>query len=533
MSSDVRWRAWIRPGWMRLRLPAGTSTRIYGGIACGGIGAALAVMIAASLTRASWMGPPMAMPRTGPPLQDLSWRIPLDNMAVALWLSAVAGGIGVAAGLLAVRRGARPRVGFIVGIAALVVAILVVLPPVGSTDSLDYMAFGRIVTLGHSPYVMVPWDLKHLHDAVGASIPWEWGKIPTIYGPAATTEQYIAALLGGSSAARIVFWLKLANAVAFGAVAYTADRLVRSDPASRLRAHLLWTLNPLLIWQLIAAAHLDVLGAAAGMLGLIIASGWPALPASGRPSLARLLAGGALIGFAADIKITFILFGLGLAWSLRTSCTAWLASAGAMLAVLLPSYAWFGPPSIKALLGRGNRTTADNFYQLFNRAPHSFLAKHIAVVAAIIVVGAAIVALNHLPGRQTAQPAVYAALALSTAWLFTWQYQLPSYEAMIVCLLILVPAFWLDWLIVARLVAGTVALMPGNPTPLPSHLLSRISADILTLAAPIVLATALVAMIGLCLAERRRARPPSSGGPAPIPESGSGELASQSRAATG
>jgi len=531
MSSEVHRAPRIRPGWAALKMPTGASTRLYAGVAYAGIGAALAMMIAASLTRASWMGPPMAMPRTGPPLQVLSWRIPLDNMAVALWLSAVVGGVGVAAGLLAVRRGARPRVSVLVGTAALAVAILTVLPPVGSTDSLDYMAFGRMVVLGHSPYVMVPWDLKHMHDAVGASIPWEWGRIPTVYGPAATVEQYVAALLGGASAAKIVFWLKLANAVAFGAVAYTADRLLRSDPAARLRAHLLWTVNPLLIWQLIAAAHLDVLAAAAGLLGLIIAGGWPALPANGRPALGRLVAGGALIGIAADIKITFVLFGLGLAWALRRSPAAWLASTGAMIAILLPSYAWFGPPAILALLGRGNKTTADNFYQLFGDAPHGFLMKHVALIAAVIVIGAAIVALKNLPGRNVAQPAIYAALALTAAWLFTWQYQLPSYESMVICLLILVPAFWLDWLVIARLVAGTVALMPGNPTPLPSHLLSRISNDVLTLAAPIVLLTALVALICLCLLERSRSRPPStdpSASPAPP-----GVLSPQSQAATG
>src|SRR5215469_13142693 len=195
------------------------------------------------------------------------------------------------------------------------------------------MAFGRMVTLGHSPYVMVPWDLIHVHDAVGKSIPWEWGRYTTPYGPAATVEQFLAAKLGGTSAAQIVFWLKLANAVAFGAVALVADLLLRQDPAARLRAHLLWTINPLLIWQLIAAAHLDVLAAAAGLLGLLLASGWPTMPAPGTERLGRVLAGGALVGVAADIKITFLLFGLGLAWALRRSLTDCAASAAAMLAV--------------------------------------------------------------------------------------------------------------------------------------------------------------------------------------------------------
>ena len=41
-----------------------------------------------------------------------------------------------------------------------------------------------------------------------------------------------------------------------------------------------------------------------------------------------------------------------------------------MLAVLLPTYAWFGPPAINVLTQRDNRVTADNFYQLLGR--HGF-----------------------------------------------------------------------------------------------------------------------------------------------------------------
>ena len=505
--------------------PAARSLVVYSCVAVAGIGAALVVMVTVSLARASWMGPPMPMPKVGPPVELSSLHLSLNTVAVALWLSAVAAGVGVTAGLVAVRRGARPSVPLLLTVAAIVVAVLTVLPPVGSTDSLDYMAFGRMMVLGHSPYLMVPWDLIHAHDAVGKSIPWEWGRNTTPYGPAATVEEFLAARLGGTSAARIVFWLKVANAMAFGLVAYAADRLLRSDPAARLRAHLLWTINPLLIWQLVAAAHLDVLAAAAGMLGLVVAGGRLAAPAAGHPPLGRVLAGGALIGLAADIKITFMLFGLGLAWALRRSPAACLTAAGGMLAVLLPSYAWFGPPAIRSLRTRDDKTTADNFYQLFSRAQHGFLMQHVDMIAAVIVVGVAIVTLSHLPGRTTAQPAIFAALALSTAWLFVWQYQLPSYEAMVICLLILVPACWLDWLVIIRLTAATIALMPGNPTPIPSHLLSRISYHDLTLTVPAVLIAVVAALVALCLSERRRPRPPADGGP--------GRLAQESQAVSG
>jgi hypothetical protein len=478
------------------------ATRWLGWFAVAGIGSSLAVTVATSLGRATWTGPAVPMPRTGPPFELSSWHLTLASATVALWISALAGGLGLAAALIAVRRGARPPLRVLLIAAAVIVAVLTVLPPAGSTDSLDYMAFGRMVVLGHSPYVMVPYDLGHLHDAVGRSIPWEWGRIPSTYGPAATVEQYAAALLGGTSAARIVFWLKLGNAIAFGVVAFVADRLLRSDPAARLRAHLLWTINPLLIWELIAAAHLDVLAAAAGLLGLLVAAGWPAMPAPGTERLGRVLAGGALVGVAADIKITFVLFGLGLAWAFRRSPAACVVAAVGMLGVLLPSYAWFGPPAIKAVTSRSNRVTADTFYQLVGR--HGFVMENVGVIATVIGVGVAIVVLSKLPIRPTAQPAIFVALGLSTAWLFTFQYQLPSYEAMIICLLILTPACWLDWLVVARLTAATIALMPGGTRPPPTHQLARLSLDILTLAAPILLLAALVALVVLCLASGTR-----------------------------
>lgn len=489
----------VLPGPVRQARPADRATRVFGAVATAGIVAALAVFIAASLARASWMTPTVPMPSAGPPFQIAGWRLQPGVITVALWLAALAGGLGVAAGLVAVRRGARPPVWPLLATAAMAVAVLAVLPPAGSTDALDYAAFGRIVVLGHSPYVVTPYDLMRWHDAIARSLPQEWAQYPSPYGPAATGEQFLAAVLGGTSAARIVFWLKLWNAIAFGGVALVADRLLGADPAARLRAHLLWTVNPLLIWELIAAGHLDVLGAAAGMLGLIVAYGWPAVRRSAQPQVGRVLAGGALIGLAADIKITFILFGLGLAWALRRWRSALVAAAGGMIAVLLPGYAWFGPAAIRAIILHGNRTTADNFYQLFS-APHGFLMRHIGVAGAILVAAVAILALRRIPGQTTAQPAVLAALAVSVAWLFLWPYQLPSYDAMAVCLLILMPASWLDWIVVARLIAGTIALMPGNPGPVDANHVLAVSYHVdLTLIVPVVLLGAAAGLVALCL----------------------------------
>jgi hypothetical protein len=502
--------------------PLGPGAVAWSIVAAVGIGGALALMIAASLTRGNWMNPPLPMPTTGPPFELTSWHVSAQTVTTWLWLATLVGGAGVAAGLAAVRRGARPPVWLLLTTAALVVAALTVLPPAGSTDLLDYAAFGRMQVLGHSPYVMTPRQLIATHDAISRSVPIIWERLHSPYGPAASFQQFLAAVLGGTSAARITFWLKLCDAVAFGLVAVVADRLLRHDQQARLRAHLLWTANPLLIWQLVAAGHLDVLAAAAGLLGLLVAGGWP----GGQPVRARLgraAAGGLLVGLAVDVKISYILFGLGLAWALyksasrnsgrgrRSAGRRSLAPAGVaalgIAAAVLPGYAWFGLPAIAAVLKRNNNVSGDNFYYLFSYSHHhAFLIRHVAVIAAVLVVALAILAMRWLPGRQLANPAIFAALVLSTAWLFVWQYQLPSYDAMIVCLLIVYPATGLDWLVVGRLTAATFALMPGNPYAEHDHLQARIGYYAVVLGAPVVLLAAAFGLVALCVAESLRAR---------------------------
>lgn len=477
-------------------------------VAAAGIGSSITIMIGASLLRASWMAPPLVMPAVGPPWEWQSFQVSVPVVVIALWLAAILGGGGVAAGLAAARGGVRVSAGQLLIIGLLVVAALTVLPPVGSSDSLDYAAYGRMVVLGHSPYVMTPSQLQLLHDPLSRSVPAEWDHQVTLYGPLASTEQFVAAVLGGTSAARIVFWLKLCNAVAFGAIALALHRVLRSDPAARLRAHLLWTINPLLLWGLIAAGHLDVLAAAAGVLGLLMLGAGPAdvrlaLPGQrvASPGPLRAAMAGIAIGIAADIKIFYVLFGLGLAWALRRSPRALAAAASGAVAVLAPTYTWFGPPAIRALLARRDVTTVDNFYQLFSGA-HGYVQLHVAVVAGVVVCFLVALTLWRLPADVPASPAIRAALALSIAWLFVWPYQLPWYDAMIVCLLALYPASRLDWLVLVRLTMGTIALMPGNAAPPPGQLLARLARFSQITVAPVVLLGVAVGLVVLCLTGR-------------------------------
>jgi hypothetical protein len=482
-------------------------TRVLTRLAAAGIGSSILIMIAVSVVRDSWMYPPMAGTGSWPPWDLRSAHVSASLATIALWLAVLAGAGGVAAGLVAVQRGARPSLRALLITAGLAVAALAVLPAAGSSDVFDYAAYGRIVTLGGNPYLMTPYHLRLAHNAFAQSVPTIWQHNVSVYGPLATMEQFLAAKLGGLSAARVVLWLKLWDAIAFGVVALVLDRLLRSDPARRLRGHLLWTINPLLLWDIIAAGHLDVLAAAAGLIGLL-ALGQQS--GGARPSLARVLAAGALIGIAADIKINYALFGLGLAWALRRSPALLAAAAGAAIAVLVPSYAWFGMPAVRALADRRNQISADTPYRLLSIEPH--WRSHLALVAAILIVAAALLALRRMPAGVRARPAVRPALALSAAWLFFWPYQFPWYDVMIICLLVLYPASRLDWLVLARLAAGTVANIPGNPFNImlsgSSHLVIVIHNAFVYALVPLVLSGAAAGLVALCLTGRWQLREP-------------------------
>jgi len=491
--------------------PTAGPARVLSWLAMIGIGSSILIMIAASAVRDSWMYPPIKLPSAGPPWDLTAVHMSAGVATASLWIALIVGGLGVVAGLGAVQRGARPSIKMILIAAAVTVVLLTVFPPAGSTDAFDYAAYGRLVVLGHSPYQDAPRLLRDTHDAIARSVPTIWQKFYSVYGPLGTLEQFFAAKLGGTSAARITFWLKLWDSIAFGVVAYVADRMLRSNPAQRLRAHLLWTINPLLLWDLIAAGHIDLLAGAFGLLGILVLGQHSETV---RPPLLRVLAAGALIGAAADIKINFALFGLALIWVLRRSLTGLAAAAAGALAVIVPGYAWFGLPAVKALSARRNGTSADSFYVDFIG---SHIRPHLAEIAVVLVIAMAVLAYKRMPMGDTTRPVIRVALVLSLAWLFFWPYQFPWYDTMIIVLLMFYPATRIDWLVIARIVAGSLPNTPGNPFSPPGHVLELLHHWSIVVVAPLVLLAAAIGLVVLCLTGLWTPRAPG-GPPGPAPE---------------
>jgi hypothetical protein len=218
-----------------------------------------------------------------------------------------------------------------------------------------------------------------------------------------------------------------------------------------------------------------------------------------------------------------VLFGAGLAWALRRSPAALAAAGAAAIAVLVPGYAGFGLSSVRALANRRNQISADTFYRLFVPDPH--WRAHLALAAAVLVVAAALLALRRMPRGASAREAIRPALAVSAAWMFFWPYQFPWYDVMIICLLVLYPVTRLDWLVLGRLAAGTIANIPGNPPNVVlsgSHLVVVAHNTVVHTLAPLVLLGCAAGLVALCVTGRWNASEPGVPPGQPGADSGAG-----------
>jgi hypothetical protein len=489
--------------------------RVLAWAAAAGIGSSILIMIVASAVRHSPGVPLMPWPPGWPPL-ELAGHLPVAATYAALWAAVILGGGGVIAGLAAVARGARVPARLLITAAIVAVAAFAMLPPSGSTDALNYATFGRIAVLGHNPYVMTPSELERTGDPIGRLAPQIWHRHGSLYGPLATAEQWAAAELGGTSPARIIFWLKLWNAIIFLSVVAGLDRMLRSDPARRARAHLLWSLNPLVLWGLVASGHLDVFAAAASFFGLAMVRSRQAGPEPGSAEPRRqgpgplvALAAGALVGVAADFMLTYLLLALALAWALRRWPAALLSAAAGFCVVFVPGYLWVGRPLLHNLLLRRGKLSADSFYQLLSSAYKTHLPSGPDVVVVLLFAALAGALLWRLPDAVPDLPAIQPALAIAIAWLFVWYYQLPWYDVMIIGLLALYPASRLDYVVMIQLTAGSFVMMPGGTGLEPPLGWLRTFAHAVWFAwVPLVLIGCVVAVVVLCVTQSWNIGPP-------------------------
>ena len=524
-------------------------TRLLGWLAAAAIAVSTLIIISISAAGPNVAVPALRRPGGSPPWWHVL-HLTATFVTVSLWAAIVLGCAGVIAGLVAVARGARPPVRAVIAGAFLAVAVVTVLPAAGSTDAISYAANGRMAVIGRSPYVMTPLQLQRSGDPVGQQIPFSeipstWTTTVSVYGPVTTGAEWAAAELGGSSLARITFWLKLEEALAFGAVILVLDRLLRADPAQRLRAHLLWSVNPLLLWEIVASGHIDGLAALFGLLGVVALrlrpsksssqSGEPgrgpgtetraAEPGRGQIGLRDAVLAGLAIGVATGIKAEYALFGLAVAWACRRSVKPLAAAAAGFVLVVVPAYLAAGTPAIKILLTRSPGITWDTMYQLFWRPVLGYTQfsvtsrpPYLELVAYLLFAAVAVLAVLRFPDPVPHLPAVTPALALSLAWLFLTAFQRPWYDVMAISLLALYSASRLDWVVLIRLLAGATVYVQAVQSPFQPHWLANLGQFDGAWLTPGVRLLAAVALVWLCLSGRWGWRSASATSPRRLPE---------------
>ncbi len=489
---------------------AASVTRLLGWGATAAIVFSLLIMIVMLANGPSVSVPSLTHPAAGPPWWH-GLHLRASVVLFSLWAAAVIAAAGVAAGLVAVSRGARPPVKPLLVCVFGVMAIFTVLPPGGSTDTVSYAIDGSMVVAGHSPYVMTPKQFLATGAQIARGSPTIWQNSLSDYGPLATATEWAAAELGGTSLARITFWLKVWTALAFGAVVLLLDWLLRPDPAMRLRAHLLWSANPLLLWLIVAGGHIDGVAIAFGLAGLaMLHVPRPGTDPGADPGLGRALLAGLLIGAAIAVKSPYALFALAAAWALRRHLASLAALAVGGLIALAPAYLVSGRAAVTALVNRGSEVTWDNLYQICLRAVGitNPVPAHLVTIAALLCVAVAVLVWLRLPSRAPtlpavtlSLPAVTPALALSLAWTFMWPFQRPWYDVMIIALLVLYPASRLDWVVLLRLCFAGITYMDAIGLPTASRLYHLQEFEGHWVTATVRLVTA-VALIWLCLSGR-------------------------------
>jgi hypothetical protein len=461
--------------------------------------AAVAASIAAAIATAA-LGPSAAA-------QPFAGALPLHADAhpgtavvtALLVFAVVAGAYGLAGCLDALRRGWALDVKRLLIASSLAAAALGVLTPIGSADPGSYAAYGRLAATGQDPYATPPSALTGAY-ATAAETPWR--TTTSVYGPVATAEQWVAAKLAGDgphAPGRAVFILGLINAAAF-IVTGLLLQAVAAGRAGRRRAAVLFSLNPLLLLEGVAGAHIDVL------LTCFVVGGVALL---GRRGVLASFAAGVLGGAAAGVKASAALAGGGFAlFTLgdRHAVRRLVALAVGAAAVLVPGYVLAGPHAFDQLGHASGFVSFADPWRIVTHPLEWLMGKDAAravirVAAWVAFVVLALLLRRGLPGGHSGRgmpgrphPARPAAV-LVLAWLFTAPYVLPWYAVLPFALLAVLPSSAFDKVLIFWTSVLGIAYLPGRDP----HALDVWKSGF----APPLLLCAVIAAAVLCARRRR------------------------------
>ena len=329
-------------------------------------------------------------------------------------------------------------------------------PPLLSNDVYSYAAQGLMIRHGFDPYAYGPSVLGNV--AAVAGVDPNWRNTPSPYGTVATTIEHLAvAISGGSPVGAVVVFRALA-VVSVVAIGLLAAELAG---ARRVPALTLTILNPLVLLQIVSAAHFEgvmcalLLGAlvAAGqrrwLLAIVLSCASTEVKVPALVAVLAIIAAHALgAPRSAALKI-----------AARDSAAAALSLAG--LSLILPDgLGWIGSLNTPALGHTGFAPAsllADLYAPIVRAASFDDLAaggRITALVAAACAVGYLTVTADRRAVSQTAGFGLLAVGLLSPVlypWYLLWA---------IVCLAPTARAARADWLILASALA-CVLTPPG------------------------------------------------------------------------
>ncbi len=333
--------------------------------------------------------------------------------------------LGLAGMLWAHSQGWRPDPRKLLAVSAGVVAVLVSLTPVGSSDTASYAAFGRIAALGGNPYVTSPAQAlpnTHYLSIVGTV----WRHQVSVYGPIATWVQRFAASIGGANVETTIWVLMILNGAVFIGVGWLLLK-TSDDP---IRATLFWVANPVLIQQLVSGGHLDTFVAAACICAI---------------QVARRVSGirgdvlvGVLIGLACGVKANAVLVAVGLAWPLlrRHEWTRTALITVVSLITVAALYSGYGITALKGLIGGSQWVILPSPWRLVEalldiRALHISTGTVSLVITLLWPIALIVVAWFIYQRISSDQPQeVVAPFALSFAWILVAPWVFPWYAAL-------------------------------------------------------------------------------------------------------
>jgi hypothetical protein len=388
--------------------------------------------------------------------------------------------LGLAGMLWAHSQGWRPNPTRLFLLSTAIVAVMVSITPVGSSDTASYAAYGRISSQGGNPYTTSPchWLLgfhqgcpetvqPYMHLAHPTFLPYFdaigvlWKGQPSVYGPVATAVQSAAASVGGSNVAHTIWVLMILNGLVFVGVGF----LLLKTSADPIRATLFWAANPVIIQQLVSGGHSDTYVAAAAICAIQLAR-----RVSGRWGDVLI---GALIGVACGVKITAVLVGLGLAWPLLMR-REWMRTARITAVALVTVgviYSFYGFTALKPLAQGSSWVELPSPWWFVQAIGHAVFGQQSSVTGTIIsllwpiaMIAVAWVIYRRISAEQPRE--IVAPFAVSFAWILVAPWTMAWYTAIAWVTLSEIPRNRMTrWLALVTVVLAIWHSSGGQPLP--------------------------------------------------------------------